>query len=106
MNPTTPTISPRRPKPRTTFHPSYIKPSSILHPMVRLSIKLKIRTNWGPTCSSTNHLIRGHFSNHPTIHYPNSRQLHPKHISNHPRTPLSHLLLLTPSHNMICINPS
>ncbi|WP_230475146.1 hypothetical protein, partial [Chlamydia psittaci] len=60
-------------QPRTPIHPSYIQPNCPLHPMIRMSIKLKLRPNWSPTSRRPNNFIRSHPRYYPAISLTNKR---------------------------------
>eukprot|EP00069_Balaena_mysticetus_P018809 bmy_02420T0 len=67
MNPPTHAIPPHQHKSRGVIHASNIKSSRILYPMIWMGLQLKVCTNWDPTSSSTNSLIRSNTGNHPLI---------------------------------------
>uniref|UniRef100_A0A672TG56 Uncharacterized protein n=1 Tax=Strigops habroptila TaxID=2489341 RepID=A0A672TG56_STRHB len=97
----------RSPHPRLPpLPPSYIQPSSLLNPMIKLSLKLQVHSNWCTTSSNTNHLLRSNTSHYPPICNYIKRELYHKHPRCLTRTPIPHVLLLTPCNNMIHLNAS
>uniref|UniRef100_A0A671F0C7 NADH-ubiquinone oxidoreductase chain 1 n=1 Tax=Rhinolophus ferrumequinum TaxID=59479 RepID=A0A671F0C7_RHIFE len=92
-----------QPKPRRPVYTGHIKPSRVFHPMIRLSLKLQIRTSRSPTGRSTNHLLRGKPCNHPTLHTTERILLtaNPRH---HTRTHTTNVPIVTTSYNVIYLH--
>lgn len=106
MNSTSNTTPINQPKSRYPIYSSYIQPFSLLHPMIRMSIKLKILSTWRPTSSSTNNFLRSYNSHHPSISTTNKRLILPTNTYLYPRTYMTTSSSLTYSYNMIYLNPS
>uniref|UniRef100_A0A663MT45 Uncharacterized protein n=1 Tax=Athene cunicularia TaxID=194338 RepID=A0A663MT45_ATHCN len=97
---------PRPPPRRPAISTGHIQPCSVLNPVIRLSLQLKICPHRCTAGRSPNHLLRGNTSYYPTgPDYP-QRQLLPKHRKHRTRAPLTLFLILAPSNNMIHFHPS
>uniref|UniRef100_A0A3B5LNZ9 Uncharacterized protein n=1 Tax=Xiphophorus couchianus TaxID=32473 RepID=A0A3B5LNZ9_9TELE len=58
MGPPSTPLPTSRFKPRHLIYSSPLKPNSLLHPRLRMSIQFKICPNWSLACRSPNHFLR------------------------------------------------
>nr|BAE88903.1 unnamed protein product [Macaca fascicularis]BAE91117.1 unnamed protein product [Macaca fascicularis] len=106
MNPSPYTQRSNQLQPRTPIHPSHTQPNRLLHPMIRVSIKLKLRPNRSPTSRRPNNFIRSHPHYYPIISPTNKRLIQPQYTYHNARTSMTPPTIMTPSHNMIYLHTS
>uniref|UniRef100_A0A671G288 Uncharacterized protein n=1 Tax=Rhinolophus ferrumequinum TaxID=59479 RepID=A0A671G288_RHIFE len=106
MNSPTHTTPINQPKPRHPIYTGYFKPRLILHPMIRLSVKLQICTNRSPTGSSTDHLLQGNPCNYPTVCTTSKWILLTINPNHHTRAYMTNFPIMTTGYNMIYLHPS
>lgn len=106
MSPNTYPLPRRRPKLGNPLYPCPLKPSSLLNPRLRMSLKFKICSHWSLARCSTDHLLRSKPGPNPPQYYYLHRRLYTTNIQRCPRKHLTHYPCLTPRSNMVYLNSS